>query len=218
MKKTNVHKLKKGDKVKHKRYGVCSVQETIQETIVSRFNDFCLTLCPDTEDGRELIKQDGWEKGYFRVVNAREINPFTADEKLQIGGKIVISPDGLVAGHFHAYSVIVDWRSEYTPKTPMIYAMPGYGEHWWGTSLRDAPTFRKEIAEMGGKPSGQSQKSWDSLNEAIRFAEFLSENPFGSLPPAEWVEKVTNFYLSLNNGLEEERWVFYLVHQRQSPF
>lgn len=121
-----------------------------------------------------------------------------------IGGGLLILPDGLVGGHFHGYSVIVDWQSEYRPKTPMIYAMPGHGEHWWGTSLRDAPTLRKEIAEMGGKPSEQSQKYWDSLNEAIRFAEFLSANPFGSLPPAEWVEKVTNFYLSLNNGLEEE--------------
>lgn len=121
-----------------------------------------------------------------------------------IGGGLILLPDGLAAGHFHGYSVIVDWRSKYLPKTPVIYAMPGHGEHWWGTDLRDAPTLKKEIDEMGGKPPEQSQKNWDSLNEAIRFAEFLAENPFNSLPPAEWVGKVTNFYLSLNNGLEEE--------------
>lgn len=48
MKTKEIYSLKKGEKVNHKHYGICTVEETIPE--------FGVTIIPDSDDKQQLLK------------------------------------------------------------------------------------------------------------------------------------------------------------------
>lgn len=70
MRSKEIYSLKKGEKISHKHYGVCTVDGTIQ--------DFGVTIVPDSKEGLALLRnQSGMPDGTplletsFRLITGK---------------------------------------------------------------------------------------------------------------------------------------------------
>lgn len=58
MKAKDIYSLKKGDKINHKHYGICTVKGTIPQ--------FGVTIIPDTDEKQQILKQQADTVKMFR--------------------------------------------------------------------------------------------------------------------------------------------------------
>jgi hypothetical protein len=76
MKQVDVNKLKKGNKIIHSRYGLCSVVELI----MTFGNFFGITLVPETENGKiQLAADSGTTIPRFLEGSIKRIKPAPAE-------------------------------------------------------------------------------------------------------------------------------------------